>query len=87
MTENMEHLVALAGVAGRNRDVVCATLHEATGGGAVSPGRVAQLRRLVDELHVAVRRLEEGMDEEDAPIVREDDVVVDRVAELRQARG
>ncbi len=76
--ESMERLVEVVGITAGLRVVALTALHEATGevSTGVSAGRVAQLRRMVDRLHVEVRRLEEAMDEEDAPIVRKDDPAV-----------
>jgi hypothetical protein len=85
----LRHLSAVAEVTRRSQQIALAALHEALTQ-PVCPERVAQLRRVTDDLHREVRRLEEAIDEsDDAPIVRVDDppVVLVDVAALEAVGG
>ena len=82
----LKHLRAVANVTGTSHRIALAALHESLHRD-VSPGRVDQLRRVVDLVTAELRCLETAMVQyDDAPIVRDDDPAVDRAAELRDDR-
>lgn len=58
----LRHLSAVAEVTRRSQQIALAALHEALTA-PVEPGRVAQLRRVTDDLNREVRRLEDAIRE------------------------